>query len=36
MMFQWQNGTQVPMTPTKIKDQIGATYEFPPWPGPWG
>ena len=35
MMFQWQNGKQVPMTPRKIKDEIGATYKFPPWPGLW-
>jgi hypothetical protein len=35
MMFQWQNGSLVFMTPQKIKDEIGATYMFPPWPGAW-
>ena len=35
MMFQWQNGAQVPMTPQKIKDEIEAAYMFPDWSGPW-
>ena len=36
MLFQWQNGQQVPMYPQKIKEETGATYKFPPWSGPWG
>ena len=35
MMFQWQNGELVPMTPTKIMEETGATYTYPDWPGPW-
>jgi branched-chain amino acid transport system substrate-binding protein len=35
MLFQWQNGTQVPMYPQKIKEEAGATYTYPDWSGPW-
>jgi len=35
MMFQWQDGELIPMTPQKIKEEAGATYTFPEWPGPW-
>ena len=34
-MFQWQNGVQVPVYPTELMEEAGATYLFPPWPGPW-
>jgi ABC-type branched-subunit amino acid transport system substrate-binding protein len=35
MTFQWQNGTQVPVFPKEIMEQAGATYQYPPWQGPW-
>ena len=35
MTFQWQNGTQVPVYPEEIMKEAGATYEYPPWHGPW-
>jgi branched-chain amino acid transport system substrate-binding protein len=35
MMFQWQNGTQVPMRPEEIMKDAGATYMYPSWKGPW-
>ena len=35
MMFQWQNGTQVPMRPEEIMKEAGATYKYPLWKGPW-
>jgi branched-chain amino acid transport system substrate-binding protein len=35
LLFQWQNGKQVPVYPSKIMQEAGATYMFPPWPGPW-
>ena len=34
-LFQWQNGTQVPVYPKQIMDEAGATYQYPPWQGPW-
>ncbi len=34
-IFQWQNGTQVPMHPEQIMKEAGATYKYPPWKGPW-
>jgi len=34
-MFQWQNGTQVPITPQTIMREAGATYKYPDWTGPW-
>ena len=35
MLFQWQDGEQVPMYPKKIMEAAGATYAFPDWNGPW-
>lgn len=35
MIFQWQNGTQVPVRPVEILKEVGATYKYPSWPGPW-
>jgi len=35
MLFQWQDGRQVPVYPKKIMEEAGATYTFPDWPGPW-
>ena len=35
MLFQWQDKKQVPMYPKTIKEEAGATYKFPLWPGPW-
>lgn len=33
---QWQaNGERVIVYPEEIMNEIGATYEYPPWPGPW-
>ena len=34
-MFQWQNGIQVPVYPKTMMQEMGATYKYPPWPGPW-
>ncbi len=34
-MFQWQNGTQVPVYPQQVMEEAGATYKYPNWPGPW-
>jgi branched-chain amino acid transport system substrate-binding protein len=34
-LFQWQNGTQVPVYPETIMKEAGATYKYPPWKGPW-
>lgn len=35
MLFQWQNGRQVPVYPKKVMEEAGATLTFPDWPGPW-
>jgi branched-chain amino acid transport system substrate-binding protein len=35
LLFQWQNGNLVPVYPQRIMEEAGATYKFPPWPGPW-
>jgi branched-chain amino acid transport system substrate-binding protein len=35
-IFQWQNETQVPMSPKALLNEAGATYKYPPWNGPWG
>ena len=35
-IFQWQNGTQVPVRPVEIMKEARVTYKFPPWQGPWG
>jgi branched-chain amino acid transport system substrate-binding protein len=35
-LFQWQaNKTQVPVYPQQILEESGATYQYPPWLGPW-
>ncbi len=33
--FQWQNGKQVIVYPKEIMEEVGATYIYPDWPGPW-
>jgi len=34
--FQWQaNGKFIPMYPRELKEEAGASYTFPDWPGPW-
>ena len=36
MYFQFQeNGTLVPVKPEAIMKEVGATYKYPPWQGPW-
>ena len=35
MGFQWQDGVQVPIDPKSVKEEAGASYMFPDWPGPW-
>jgi branched-chain amino acid transport system substrate-binding protein len=35
MVFQWQDGVQVPVGPRKIMEEAVATLTFPDWPGPW-
>lgn len=35
MLFQWQDGKQVPVYPRKIMEEVGATLTFPDWLGPW-
>jgi branched-chain amino acid transport system substrate-binding protein len=35
MLFQWQDGEQVPLYPRKIMEETGASYMFPDWSGPW-
>lgn len=35
LIFQWQDGTQVPVRPLEIMKEAGATYKYPPWNGPW-
>jgi branched-chain amino acid transport system substrate-binding protein len=35
-LFQWQaNQTQVPVYPQQIMNEAEATYQYPPWAGPW-
>jgi hypothetical protein len=35
-IFQWQpNRTVVPVKPTEIMKEAGATFLYPPWKGPW-
>lgn len=34
-LFQWQDGTQVPVYPPNIMDEAGVTYMYPDWIGPW-
>ena len=33
-LFQWQNGTQVPVYPKEVMNAAGATYKYPSWAGP--
>jgi len=35
MIFQWQNGKQVPVRPEAIMREAGVTYKYPSWHGPW-
>ena len=36
LVFQWQeDGSRVPVYPRYIMEEAGATYTYPPWPGPW-
>ena len=35
LLFQWQNGTQVPVYPEEIMEEAGTTYKYPPWEGVW-
>ena len=35
LLFQWQNGVQVPVYPKEVLDEAGTTYECPPWQGAW-
>ena len=35
LLFQWQNGKQLPVYPKKIMEQAGVTLTYPPWAGPW-
>ena len=36
MMFQWQaGGVRAIVYPKSIMEETGATYTYPPWPGPW-
>lgn len=32
---QWQDGVLVPVFPLEIMEELGTTYKFPDWPGPW-
>jgi ABC-type branched-subunit amino acid transport system substrate-binding protein len=34
-IFQWQNGTQVPMRPEALMREAEASYKYPSWTGPW-
>jgi len=34
-MYQWQNGTQVPVSPQAMMQEAGAVYKYPTWQGPW-
>jgi branched-chain amino acid transport system substrate-binding protein len=35
IIFQWQNGTMVPVYPGWLMEEAEATLNFPHWPGPW-
>ena len=35
LLFQWQNGEQLPVYPKKIMEEAGVNLTFPDWPGPW-
>lgn len=34
-MFQWQNGTKVPVYPEEIMTEAGEIYKYQSWSGPW-
>jgi branched-chain amino acid transport system substrate-binding protein len=36
IIFQWQEGgTRVPIYPPEAGQELGASYTYPDWPGPW-
>jgi branched-chain amino acid transport system substrate-binding protein len=35
LMFQWQNGSLMPVYPKDVMQEAGVTYTFPDWAGPW-
>jgi len=35
MVFQWQNGTMVPVYPGWLMEEAGVTLAYPDWNGPW-
>ncbi len=35
LVFQWQDGVQLPVYPQEMMEEAGATYKYPPWQGPW-
>jgi branched-chain amino acid transport system substrate-binding protein len=36
LLFQWQeDGSRVPVYPRYVMEEARATYQFPPWSGPW-
>ena len=35
LSFQWADEKLVPIAPKAIMEEAGATYQYPPWPGPW-
>ena len=34
-MFQWQNGTQAIVGPERLAKELGTTFKYPNWKGPW-
>jgi branched-chain amino acid transport system substrate-binding protein len=34
-VFQWQNGTQMPVYPKEAMEKWGITFKYPTWSGPW-
>jgi hypothetical protein len=35
-LFQWQeNGMLAPIYPNQLMEEVGASYIFPDWAGPW-
>jgi len=34
-VIQWQNGELVPVYPPEFMEEVGASYLYPDWPGPW-
>jgi len=35
MRLQWQDGNVIPVFPTWVMEEAGASYIFPDWSGPW-